>query len=90
MSATTLFYLLLFLVLGIWFLVILCYWYGRRLLQRQQELTNMLLPYLNQAQRERETIHSLAISDTTPLSRLQDIELPDNVRVDFRHENKGE
>ena len=90
MTATTLFYLLLVLVLGIWALVVLSYWYGRKLLQKQQQLTNLLLPYLAQVQTERETIHALSIPDTTPLSRLKDINLPDNVQVDFQHHQKSE
>ena len=90
MTATTLFYLLMALVLGIWALVILSYWYGRRLLQRQQQLTDLLLPYLQRVQSERETIHALSIPDTTPLSRLKDINLPDNVQVDFQHYQESE
>ena len=90
MTATTLFYLLTALVLGIWALVILSYWYGRRLLQRQQQLTDLLLPYLQRVQSERETMHALSIPDTTPLSRLKDINLPDNVQVDFQHYQESE
>lgn len=90
MTATTLFYLLMALVCGIWALVVLSWWYGRRLLQHQQQLTDKLMPYLAQIQTERETIHQLSISADTPLSRLKDINLPDNVQVAFQHQEQGE
>ena len=90
MTATTLFYLLVALVCGIWALVVLSWWYGRRLLQHQQQLTDKLIPYLVQIQTERETIHQLSISADTPLSRLKDINLPDNVQVAFQHQEQGE
>ncbi len=90
MTATTLFYLLVVLVCGIWALVVLSWWYGRRLLQHQQQLTDKLMPYLVQIQTERETIHQLSISADTPLSRLKDINLPDNVQVAFQHQEQGE
>lgn len=90
MTATTLFYLLVALVCGIWALVVLSWWYGRRLLQHQQQLTDKLMPYLVQIQTERETIHQLSISADTPLSRLKDINLPDNVQVAFQHQEQGE
>lgn len=87
MSSTTLFYLLICLVLGIWGIVVICFWYGRKLLERQSALVAQLIPYLKQIQTERETIHSLSISDSTPLSKLQDMTLPDNVQVDFLHQH---
>ena len=90
MTATTLFYLLVALVCGIWALVVLSWWCGRRLLQHQQQLTDKLMPYLVQIQTERETIHQLSISADTPLSRLKDINLPDNVQVAFQHQEQGE
>jgi len=90
MSATTLFYLLLFLVLGIWAVAVIGFWYGQKLLARQKTLINRLMPYLEQIQKERETIHSLSIPDTTPLSKLQDVTLPDNVHVDFQHQHSLE
>ena len=90
MSATTLFYLLICLVLGIWGIVIISFWYGRKLLERQSAMIAQLLPYLKQAQAERETIHSLSISDSTPLSKLQDMTLPDNVKIDFQHKQPEE
>ena len=85
MTATTLFYLLVCLVLGIWALVIISFWNARKLLQRQNMLVNQLMPYLKQIQKERDTIHALSIPDTTPLSKLQDMTLPDNVNIDFQH-----
>ena len=85
MTATTLFYLLVCLVLGIWALVIISFWNARKLLQRQNMLVNQLIPYLKQIQKERDTIHALSIPDTTPLSKLQDMTLPDNVNIDFQH-----
>ena len=85
MSATTLYYLLLCLVLGIWAIAVIGFWYGRKLLQRQSMLTKQLMPYLSQIQKERETIRCLSIPDTMPLSKLQDMTLPDNVQVDFQH-----
>ena len=90
MSATTLYYLLLCLVLGIWAIVVMSFWYGRKLLQRQNIMVKQLMPYLRQIQKERETIRSLSIPDTTPLSKLQDMTLPDNVQVDFRHQSSQE
>ena len=86
MSATTLFYLLIVLVTGVWAVAVIGIWYGRKLLQRQSDLVKSLLPYLKQVQQERETIRSLSISDATPLSNLQDITLPENVRIDFQHQ----
>ena len=85
MTATTLFYLLVCLVLGIWALVIISFWNARKLLQRQNMLVNQLMPYLKQIQKERDTIHALSIPDTTPLSKLQNMTLPDNVNIDFQH-----
>ncbi len=85
MSATTLFYLLIGLLVGIWLIVLISFWYGRRLLERQSALIASVLPYLKQVQQERETLCSLSIPDTTPLSKLQDMTLPDNVQVDFQH-----
>ncbi len=85
MTATTLFYLLVCLVLGIWALVIISFWNARKLLQRQNMLVDQLIPYLKQIQKERDTIHALSIPDTTPLSKLQDMTLPDNVNIDFQH-----
>ena len=86
MTATTLFYLLVCLVLGIWALVIISFWYARKLLQRQSVLASQLIPYLKQIQKERDTIQALSIPDTTPLSKLQGMTLPDNVNIDFQHQ----
>ena len=90
MSATTLYYLLVWLVLGIWAIVVISFWYGRKLLERQRVLVSQLIPYLKQVQTERETIRSLSISDSTPLSKLQNMTLPDNVQVDFQHHHSQE
>ena len=90
MSATTLYYLLVCLVLGIWAIVVISFWYGRKLLERQRVLVSQLIPYLKQVQTERETIRSLSISDSTPLSKLQNMTLPDNVQVDFQHHHSQE
>ena len=90
MSATTLFYLLICLVLGIWGIVIISFWYGRKLLERQSAMISQLLPYLKQTQTECETIRSLSISDSTPLSKLQHMTLPDNVQIDFQHQQPEE
>lgn len=90
MSATTLFYLLICLVTGVWALVLVSIWYGRQLLRRQANLIADLIPYLEQIQKERETIRSLSISDKTPLSRLQNMTLPDNIQIDFQHHTQEE
>ena len=90
MSATTLFYLLIFLVIGVWFVAVIGFWYGRKLLKKQADLVATLMPYLAQVQQERQTIHSLTISDKTPLSHLKDITLPDNVDIDFHHHSAEE
>ena len=90
MSATTLFYLLVCLVTGVWALAIISFFYGRSLLKRQKILIEKLLPYLQQIYSERQTIRSLSISDQTPLGDLQNITLPDNIRVDFQHNTPKE
>ena len=90
MSATTLYYLLIFLVLGVWAVAVIGFWYGRQLLECQKGLIAQLLPYLKQIQTEQETIRSLSIPDSMPLSKLQDVALPDNVRVDFQHQHHQE
>ena len=90
MSATTLFYLLTFLVLGVWVVAIISFVYGRKLMERQTMLMKQLLPCLKQLGIERETIRSLSIPDTTPLSKLRDMTLPDNVQVDFQHNHTRE
>lgn len=90
MSATTLFYLLICLILGIWAVAVIGFWYGRKLLDRQSFLMAELIPLLKQIQKEQEMVHSLSIPDTTPLSKLQDMTLPDNVHVDFQHRQSRE
>lgn len=90
MTATTLFYLLICLVLGIWALVVISFWYGRRLLHRQSLMISDLLVYLRRIDQDCTTIRSLSIPDSIPLSKLQDVTLPDNVQVDFQHHSRGE
>ncbi len=90
MSAVTLFYLLICLVIGVWGIAIIGFWYGRKLLTHQKELIEQLIPYMQQVQNERDTIRSLSISDATPLSKLQNVTLPDNIQIDFQHHNSQE
>lgn len=90
MSATTLYYLLICLVVGVWAIAVIGFWYGQKLLTRQNVLVKQLLPYLEQIQKERESIRSISIPDTTPLSKLKDVTLPDNVQIDFQHRHSQE
>ncbi len=90
MSAVTLFYLLFFLVVGIWTVAVIGFWYGQKLLKKQAALVADLMPFLNQVRKERETVRLLEISDKTPLSKLENINLPDNVQVGFKHHSDQE
>ena len=85
MTASTLFWLLFFLTLGVWGCLILGFWYGQNLLKQQQKSFKQLLPYLKKIHQDQETLKSLTLSDEMPLSQLKDITLPDNVRVNFSH-----
>lgn len=90
MSAVTLFYLLIFLVVGVWAVAVTSFWYGQKLLKKQAALVADLMPFLNQVRKERESVRLLEISDKTPLSRLENVQLPDNVRVGFKHHSEEE
>ena len=90
MSAVTLFYLLIFLVVGVWAVAVASFWDGQKLLKKQAALVADLMPFLNQVRKERESVRLLEISDKTPLSRLENVQLPDYVRVGFKHHSEEE
>lgn len=88
MSTSVLFYILLFLTLGVWMSAFVGFWYGRRLLELQRQEIKQLLPYLKKIKSDQETLKSLTVSDETPLMKLKDITLPENVQVNFLHKKR--
>ena len=89
MSVVLLFCLLAVLALGVWMVAVISLWYGRELLKRQRELTLVLLPYLHKVEQESATIKALNIDKDEPLSKYQEVTLPEQVRVTFTQKKSG-
>ena len=88
MSTIILFAVLILLTIGIWAVVLISLWYGRELLKRQQVLTNAVLPYLQKTAQDKATLKALHIDKNEPLSKYQEVVLPDEVHVDFSRDEK--
>jgi len=88
MSVSLLFVVLVVLTIGIWAVAFIAFWYGQKLLELQKQEIKQLLPYLKKIKSDQETLKSLTVSDETPLMKLKDITLPDNVQVNFLHKKR--
>lgn len=85
MSVSILFWLLVALTIGVWGCALIGFWYGQKLLAQQQKDFKCLVPYLKKIIADQETLKSLTISDDIPLAKLEKIDLPENVRLNFSH-----
>lgn len=89
MSVLVLFVVLFLLMLGAWVFAAISLWYGRELLKRQRILTRALLPYLKKMEQDKATMKALQIDKDEPLSKYQNITLPDEIHIDFTRENNA-
>ena len=83
MSVALLFGILAFLTIGVWVMAVINLWYGHELLKRQRELTQKLLPYLHKVELDNATIKALNIDKDEPISKYEEVTLPEQVRVTF-------
>jgi len=83
MSAMLFFGVLVLLTTGVWIIVAVSLWYGKELLKRQRALTVALLPYLQKTEQDKATMKALHINKDEPLSKYQDVTLPDEVHIAF-------
>ena len=88
MSSVIFFGILVLLCVGVWMIVAISLWYGRELLKRQRALTLALLPYLKKTEQDKATMKALHIAKDEPLSKYQDVVLPDEVDIRFTREEK--
>ena len=88
MSAMFFFGVLVLLMIGVWLIVVISLWYGRELLKRQRALTMALLPYIQKMEQDKATMKALHIGKDEPLSKYQDVTLPDEVHIAFTGEEK--
>ena len=88
MTAGIFFTVLILLIVGVWAVAVISLWYGRELLKRQQELTQILLPYLKCVEKDNATIQALCIDKNEPIEKYRDVTLPDKVRVSFTDTKK--
>ncbi len=88
MSSVIFFSILILLTIGIWMVVVISLWYGRELLRRQRALIKVLLPYIQKMERDRATMKALHIDKDEPISKYQDVTLPDEVHIAFTGEEK--
>ena len=88
MSSILFFGVLFLLTMGVWLVAVISLWYGRELLKRQRALTSALLPYLKKVEQDKATLKALHIDKDEPLSKYQDLTLPDEVHVAFTRNEK--
>ena len=88
MSVIVLFVILILLTFGVWAVAVISLWYGRELLKRQQALTKALLPYLKKIEQDKATMKALHIDKDEPLSKYQEVVLPDEVQIAFHRDEK--
>ena len=88
MSATIFFCVLVLLAIGVWAVAVCSFWYGKELLKRQSALTNALLPYLKKIEQDKATMKALNIDKNEPISKYQEVVIPDEVHIAFTEEKK--
>ena len=88
MSTVIFFGVLVLLTVGVWLVAVISLWYGRELLRRQRVLTKALLPYINKLEQDKQTMKALRIDKDEPLSKYQEVVLPDELDIDFSHSEK--
>jgi len=88
MSAVIFFSILVLLTVGVWLVVAISLWYGRELLKRQRVLTMALLPYIKKMEQDKQTMKALRIDKDEPLSKYEQVVLPDEVHIDFSRNEK--
>lgn len=86
MSTVIFFGILVLLTAGIWLVVVISLWYGRELLKRQRALTMALLPYIQKMEHDKKTMKALNIGKDEPLSKYEDVTLPDEINISFTEE----
>ena len=88
MSVIILFSVLILLTIGVWLVAVIGLWYGRELLKRQRILVHALLPYLEKTTKDMATLKALNINKDEPLSKYQEVVLPDEVHISFTENEK--
>ena len=88
MSTVIFFTAFVLLVVGMWAFVVVCLWYGQKLLKRQQELTAFLISHLDLQKKNSEGVQSLSISKDELLEKYKEVTLPEQVQVAFTEEEK--
>ncbi len=93
--APYLFWELIILIVGVWFMAALFVFYGWWLLKRQQKMMQTLLDQINPQQFEKiPNLESkkkpveLVISKNEPMSKYKDMEPDESVNVSFMDENE--
>ena len=88
MSTVIFFGVLVLLTVGVWLVAVISLWYGRELLQRQRALTRALLPYIKKMEQDKATMKALHIGKDEPLSKYEEVVLPDEIQIDFSRNEK--